>query len=247
MANDHSDDSKRDFSPEEMLKPTKIDAAHKGVRTALATVPVLGGLAAEIFDSLIIAPVSKRRDEFLIIVYEGLKRLEEKYDDFSIEGLAENETFQSTVIQATQAAVRTHQKEKLKALRNAILNSALPKSANDSRYELFIRLIDELTVVHMSILSEVQWMNISYLDLENPNWKILGKGLTELGDSIEAIYPELADEFDLCIEILDDLYRRGLIANKIPAKNRATFTYDKPMPTPFAKAFLEFLKSPLDD
>src|SRR5687767_13943508 len=47
------------------------------------------------------------------------------------ENLKENETFVSTLLEASRAAVRTHLKEKRKALRNAVLNSAQPGKPDD--------------------------------------------------------------------------------------------------------------------
>ncbi len=46
------------------------------------------------------------------------KLIKEK-EGLSIEKLRENEVFISVISQATLAAIRTHEKEKLKALRNA--------------------------------------------------------------------------------------------------------------------------------
>lgn len=61
------------LSPEDAFKRTRSDAAHTGAKLALSTLP----LAGEIFELFIAAPASKRRDAFLITVYEVLKELRE--------------------------------------------------------------------------------------------------------------------------------------------------------------------------
>ena len=48
----------------------------------------------------------------------------------------------SVVLQATQAALRTHQAEKLEALRNAVLNVAAGKGPSDDMQMVFLSFID---------------------------------------------------------------------------------------------------------
>jgi hypothetical protein len=47
-------------------------------------------------------------------------------NDLTPERLATNEAFVTVTMQASQGAIRNHQQAKLEALRNAVLNSALP-------------------------------------------------------------------------------------------------------------------------
>ncbi len=70
----------------------------------------------------------------------------------NVNDLVENEAFVSTTVQASYAAIRAHQAEKLAALRNAVLNSALPTAPNDSLQQIFIKWVDELTVEHLRFL-----------------------------------------------------------------------------------------------
>ena len=52
----------------------------------------------------------------------GLQNLEEKVKGLTIDTLQDNDAFITTVMRATQSAIRNHQKEKLEALRNATLH-----------------------------------------------------------------------------------------------------------------------------
>jgi len=56
-------------------------------------------------------------------------------------------------MQATTIAMRSHQTEKLTALHNAIVNSAIPSSSKKDLQLVFVRFIDELTPLHVKLLS----------------------------------------------------------------------------------------------
>ena len=246
MSDTQETDAKFDISAEDVFKPTKGDAAYRGLKIGLGGIPVFGGVAAELFGSFIAEPQAKRLEAFLISVDEGLKTLEEKVEGFSIDKLVENEIFVSTTIQAYQAVIRTHSKEKHEALRNAVLNSALPKAPDENRQAMFIQLCDELTDLHMHVLKLFEGTGIPSINLDDADWR-KNIALKELADLIETTYPDYEGEFSLYIQVIDDLHRRGLIVNKLPAKNLMTKIARSPTLSPFAKEFLAFIKSPFDD
>lgn len=55
-------------------------------------------------------------------------------------------------LQASHAAIRTHQEEKLKALRNAVLNIAIGRTPDEDEQAVFLWYIDSLTTWHLRIL-----------------------------------------------------------------------------------------------
>ncbi len=55
-------------------------------------------------------------------------------------------------MQATQAALKTHQTEKLKALRNAVINVALRNEPDADRQQQFVAMVDRFTRTHLSLL-----------------------------------------------------------------------------------------------
>ena len=67
-------------------------------------------------------------------------------------GLADNESFITALLHASQAAVRTHEQEKRSALRNAVVNAALPSAPDDELQIIFLNYVDELTPTHLRIL-----------------------------------------------------------------------------------------------
>ncbi|MDH4155239.1 MAG: hypothetical protein OEV01_15775, partial [Nitrospira sp.] len=52
--------------------------------------------------------------------------IQSRIEGLLAEKLAANETFVTVAMHASQMAIRNHQKEKLQAFRNAVLNSGLP-------------------------------------------------------------------------------------------------------------------------
>ncbi len=133
-------------------EPTDTDLAQGAARAILAAIPVIGGTVTEVLSMVLAPAVARRRDEWFKQLADALYEVERKVEDFKIENLQYNEAVVSAVIQATRAAVGTHQQEKLAALRNAVLNTALNKSLDEERQSVFWNLIDALSATHLLLL-----------------------------------------------------------------------------------------------
>jgi hypothetical protein len=137
---------------EEDLKPSVGDYVHAGMRAGISVTPVIGGPVVELFNMLIAPPLEKRRDEWLIELYKRLKKAEQEIDGFKIENLQSNDQFISILFSATQIAMRTHQKEKLEALRNAVINSSISPQIEENQHWVFLNMLDRYTPWHIIIL-----------------------------------------------------------------------------------------------
>lgn len=190
----------------EKPKPTSGDTTHTVIKVGLSTIPLLGGPAAEIFAAVVTPPLTKRRDEWVESIANELKKLEEKVDGFKIENLAKNEVFITTVMQATQSAIRNHQQEKLEALRNAVINTAL-STIDENINMIFLNFIDTLTPWHLKILKlfndPVEWGKQNGITW--PNWSAGGASML-----LEHALPELKGRREFYDQIARDLYIRGL-------------------------------------
>lgn len=131
--------------------PTAGDAAHAVAKGALSGIPYVGGVAAELFGIVLAPPLSKRRDAWLESLAERLKAAEAK-----LESLGEDPAFVTTALQATQIALRTHQEEKLDALRNAVANSVSGRGPEDDTRAMFLSLVDSFTPTHLLLLKYFQ-------------------------------------------------------------------------------------------
>ena len=141
-------------------KGTPADVAHAIVKGAISGIPVAGGVAAEFFAFVLAPPLVKRRDEWFESLARRLRELELEFDQ-----LGENPAFVTTVMHATQVAVRTNQEEKLSALRNAVGNTALGQTPDDDLRSLFLNFIEEFTSTHLQILKLIQKRTASNLPL----------------------------------------------------------------------------------
>jgi len=128
------------------------DVAHKSVKAVLGAVPVAGSGLAEFFDLIIAPPLRKKQDTWMASVSAALWELKGRVEGFEPERLAESPAFAPAVLRATQAAMKTTDKEKLTALRNALLNVAIQPDADSIEQDMFLYLVDRLTPFHLQVL-----------------------------------------------------------------------------------------------
>src|SRR5688572_21693304 len=128
--------------------PRPGDRLYALLRAALSAIPVAGGPATELLGAIVAPPLERRRQRWMVQMAEGLAMLAEEHRRV-FDDLGSNEAFISAFVQASQAAIRAHQEEKLTSLRNAVLNSALGSEMEDDLHLTFIRFLDELTPSHL--------------------------------------------------------------------------------------------------
>jgi len=190
---------------EKLPRPTSGDAVHTIAKAGISAIPVVGGPAAELFATVIVPPLTKRREAWLQSLAEGLEALEKKVEGFSIQSLANNDAFVTMVMEASHIAIRNHSEEKVEALRNAVLNSAI-KSPEEYLQGVLLQFIAVATPWHFRVLS-------FYRDPE-PFVKKAGLKL-ETGDLlshfVERIFPELKGKDAFRLQIERDLLHYGLI------------------------------------
>ena len=190
---------------EQIIKTTGKDITHSLVKGGLGAIPVIGSLAAEIFGLLVTPPLDKRRAEWMNEIAEKLKELEvRKVIDF--QELQSNEQFIDVVLQATTYALKTSEKEKIKAFRNAILNTATGDSPDKTVSQIFLNQLDRFTVSHIKILifidSPRQWFK--RFNKIPPNYM-----MGSISSVLEEAYPELKNQDALVDIIWNDLMTAG--------------------------------------
>lgn len=137
-------ESKEKFSPPER---STGDTTYLVAKAFLS--PIMG--ATELLERFISPPLQKRTEKWMEDIAEALRSLEQNRG-INIETLQNNDLFITVVIQATRVATGNHQKQKLEALKNAIINSASSRENEDVQI-VFIRFIDELTPSHVFLLN----------------------------------------------------------------------------------------------
>jgi|SRR5437868_1614394 len=187
-------------------EPSAGDYAYALTKGGLGGIPIVGSLASELLGIIVTPPLEKRRQKWMTEVGIKLKELEGK-NKIDLAALAENEQFIDTVLVATTFAIKTSEEEKLKAFKNAILNTALGESSDKTKAQIFLNLLDTFTVWHIKILhlfdDPSRWFENAG---RTPPRYMMGSLSTILIDA----FPPLSRQQELLDVIWRDLHDNGL-------------------------------------
>jgi hypothetical protein len=128
------------------------DVVQTGVEAGLNLIPAVGGTIAVVLMTALNHNLKKRQEAWFTELAEAVEDLREKVDGFDPETLGDNDVFLDAVMTATRIAERNSQRTKLEALRNALLNAALPGAPDQDDQQHYFRLIDDLTPTHIRLL-----------------------------------------------------------------------------------------------
>ena len=196
----------RDLTPPE---ETGLDKAGAIVKAAISDVPLPGtSAAAELLAQYIGPGYEKRLHEWRESVAQTILDLKDQVEGFSIDSLVGNQEFLTAFAAATNAAVRTHQVEKLDALRNAVSNVAAGSAPGDDLQLMFLWYVDTLTPFHIRLLRFWQ----------DPGAWLCGHGLTpddmstsHQADTLTRLFPESKGMPTLIDVAHSQLAQRGLV------------------------------------
>jgi len=224
-------------------QPGGWDHAHLAVKAALSALPVAGGPAAELFAAIIAPPLARRRDEWLQSLADALAMLQERVQGFRAESLADQEEFVSAALQASHAAMRTHQKEKIEALRNTVLNVALGRAPDEDLQAVFLGYVETLTTWHIRILRFFEAPLRLAAQRGRRTDYVIGAALAPV---LEDCFPELRGERDFYDQIVRDLAARGFLnsGNDVLHVMMTPSGLDAKRTTELAGKFLAFISVP---
>ena len=187
----------------------KKEIALAVTKAALGSVPVLGGAAAELLDLVMRPAVESRRTDWLNDLSDTLAELQTRVEGIETGSLLENQEFVSTLFQASAVALREHRREKLDALKNAVLNTAVTTNGDEDEHALFLSWVDDLTPWHLRLLKffdDKEGIAGERGKLPFPGWAAGG-----VSTVLEHVYPELVGRRSMYDLIATDLHGRGLI------------------------------------
>lgn len=221
-------------------QPTKGDHAHALTKGVISAIPWVGGTVAELFGIVIAPPLVKRRDQWLETIAQRLSDLEGKVDGFKISALAMNEAFITAIMHATAAAMKNHQKEKLDALRNAVVNSALPSSPEADVQLIFLGWVDWMTPMHLgllALLSDPASWKYSVLPNEKPGVVGTTANIIYLG------FPALRAQGTIADKVMNDIANEGLVGGSTSHMVDG-YMVMAPQVTELGTQFLAFISEP---
>jgi hypothetical protein len=219
----------------------KDDVVHSIAKAVLGSIPVAGAAASELFASIISPPLEKRRDEWMKNIGERIKNLEIEKKLF-IPALTNNELFITTVMHASQIAIKNHSHEKLEALTNAISNTAISNPPEESKVLIFLNYVDTFTDWHIRILHLFQNSNTWFIsnNKKPPEFSIS----SSYDQVLLSAYPELSNNRSLYDLIDKDLSDAGLLSGGgLHAMMSSSGAFQK-RTTALGDEFLRFISKP---
>lgn len=186
-------------------KTSTGDIVYAAVKAGLGSIPILGSAATELFGLVVTPPLDKRRQEWMNEVAEKLKVLEED-NKIDFGSLAKNDQFLDTIIQATSFAIKTSEQEKITALKNAVINTALNESPDKTKSQIFLNLVDTFTVWHIKVLDFFDNPKLWFAKAgQAPPNLMVGSMFSVL----KTAFPSLSGQDELVDVIWNDLHDAG--------------------------------------
>lgn len=206
-------------------------------RGAVSAVPFIGGPAAELLGLVLQPALERRRGEWFEHLGRAFEELRRRLDGFDPARLATNELFITAVITASNAALRTHEAEKLDALRNAVISSGLPMSPDEHTQLMFIRLVDELTALHLRLLAYLRDPEGWFTSRGIPKPNIIAGSRASV---LEAALPDLASDKVLYRQAVRELDAVGLAQDALSGMVTEQGLYVS-LTTEFGNRFLAYI------
>ncbi|MEV0283480.1 hypothetical protein AB0H36_05100 [Kribbella sp. NPDC050820] len=177
----------------------RTELVDKLLAGALSSLPVAGGAAGAWYEYVMEGPYSRRLAGWRARITEVVNELVLK-----VERLLDNEVFLDAFIQSTRIAQTTHQQEKLRALRNALVNSVALDAPDVDEQARFFRMVDDFSARHIVLL---RWINDheSTTDQVDSGQRVTGSGVWAHR------LPAFAGSGEMLALIVDDLQRSRLI------------------------------------
>ncbi|MET7253736.1 hypothetical protein [Dyadobacter fermentans] len=182
------------------------DVLYTASKFGLNFIPVAGPFLSELLGFMFANPVEARRSTFINDLSDHLQSLAEK-GLVTMEDLKSNEDFMNVVVNAIPMALRAFEDDKRVAFRNAILNTAAGHSPDETKTQIFLRTLGELTITHIEVLyyfcNPAMWYQDHNMEMPT-NWYT-----GSLQKAILHAYPKYSDSIEILDIVWEDLKRYG--------------------------------------
>jgi hypothetical protein len=125
----------------------------RAIEAGLQFVPGIGGALAVTFVTAVTWRLNQKREEWLTALAQGVEDLRQQLGDIDLDTLVSDGRFTDAVVSAARTVEHTHQKDKLDALRNAVLNSVGPNAPDADTQSIFMNMVDRFTPSHLRMLA----------------------------------------------------------------------------------------------
>jgi len=134
-------------------KSTAREVTEKTIEGGAGMIPLVGSAIAAAFTYAVGYAFNNRMQQWYDDVASAIQELQDREEGLDFDQLADDPVFVDAVVHATRAAQGTHQREKLDALRNGIINSIGPGAPSADEQLRFLRLIDQFSAAHLRMLT----------------------------------------------------------------------------------------------
>jgi hypothetical protein len=131
----------------QVIKNNNSDIIYNALKAFINFLPA-GSLISYPIETYVKSPADKRLVDFLFNLIEAIKEIEYKVESFS----PDSPIFQTALLSALGIATRHHQEQELEALRNAVLNAAMPTAPEADIQRIFLNWLDGFTSRHLMLL-----------------------------------------------------------------------------------------------
>lgn len=181
------------------IKDIAVASVEIAGKTIINTLPG-GSIVTSVIDAVKGGCLEKRQSKWRQSIEDRLSTVEKTLDD-----LGNNEIFTTTILKATEIAMKTSREEKREFLANAVLNSCY-MDVEEEKVMVFLDLLDKYTISHLKIL--IFFHNPKAFDVVAETSYYTGSPTKPLF----SVYPELDNKlFD---KIYKDLYVDGMVNTK---------------------------------
>jgi hypothetical protein len=208
---------------------------------ALGSVPVVGAALAVTFVTALGWRLEQRREKWFTQLAEGVEELRGRIDDLDLERLAANPVFVDAVVTATRTVEHAHQEKKIRALRNAVLNSVGPDAPDADTQAIMLSLVDRFTPSHLRLVT--LW--------DNPPAWFARHGLTppqaamagSRTQTVEAGLPEMRGRKDFYLLVAGELSAAGMMTASLSGMVSDSALMSR-LTTDFGRQFVRFISPP---
>ncbi|MGE3075481.1 MAG: hypothetical protein AB7N24_17330 [Dehalococcoidia bacterium] len=219
------------------LRPSAGDHVHTAAKAVVSSIPIVGGAAGALFETLITAPLQRRRDDWIEYLALGLDGVLDRIAD--LEKVANDEHFLDVALEASTSALKTSSADKRAALRNAVLNAAVGRLPADSKTPLFVAWIGELSEWHLALVRYFHNPAGFFAARHEPPPEFYSASRAA---ALEKAFPNL--DRGVYDQLIRDLHNRGLlITDSVHALVSGGAVLDRLL-SPLGTEFLEFISRP---
>jgi hypothetical protein len=217
------------------------ELAERVAEAGAGSVPMVGAAFAVALVTALNWKLNQKRDDWLEGLAEAVEKLGERVDGFDIDTLVANPLFIDATVSAVRTVEHTHQEGKLEALRNAVLNSALPDAPDADMQSILLGLVDRLTPSHLRFLT--MWNDprawFESHQLTPPQAGMAGSRT----QTVDAGLPEMRGRQDFYRQIAFELESAGLMTASVFGMVSPTALMDR-LTSELGTRLVKFISTP---